>query len=113
MKTIIHVHIIIRLFASFCIIYGLYRAIVAVPQLMKLNQIVKMQKENTLIGGVEFSISGFIPSYVELLLSPMLVCIAGIVASIETKKIVEWIIGRRQIEALLHSDGDEGQIKSR
>jgi len=113
MKTIIHVHILIRFVASFCIVYGLYRAIVAWPQLMKLNQIIGMQKENTLSAGREFDISSFIPSYAELLLAPMLICIAGIVAFIGTKKIVELIIGRRQIDALLHSDSNVGQIKSR
>lgn len=80
---------------------------------MKLNQIIGMQKENTLSAGREFDISSFIPSYAELLLAPMLICIAGIVAFIGTKKIVELIIGRRQIDALLHSDSNVGQIKSR
>jgi hypothetical protein len=113
MKTIIQVHILIRLFASFCIIYGLYRAIIAWPQLMKLNQIIEMQKENALIDSRKFDISNLIPSYAELLLAPMVICIAGIVAFIGTKKIVELIIGRRQINALLDSDCNGGQIKSR
>lgn len=81
---------------------------------MKLNQIIEMQKENAPIDGSEFNISGFIPSYLELLLGPILVCIVGIVAFVGTRKIVELIIGRRQIDALLHSDGCQwGQIKSR
>jgi hypothetical protein len=113
MKTIIHVHILIRLVASFCIVYGLYGAIVAWPQLAELNQIIGMQKEDALLKGREFELSSFIPYYAELLLAPILICVAGIVAFIGTKKIVELIIGRRQIDALLQSDGNGGQIKSR
>jgi hypothetical protein len=112
MKTIIHVHILIRLFASTCIIYGLYGVIVAWPQLSKLNQVIEKQKENALLYGREFELAQFIPSYAEFLLSPVLIFVAGIIAFFGTKKIVELIIGRKQIEALLHTDRNGGQIKT-
>ena len=106
MKTILHVHIFIRLCAAFAIIYGLYGSIVAWPRVMKLNKVMEKKKENALFDGREVEVGESFHLYLELLLSPMLVCITGVIAFVGTRKIVEWFIGRKQIDALVRADGN-------
>jgi len=113
MKTIIQVHIFIRLCASGCIIYSLYQLIVAWPKVARLRELIEKQKESIEMLGGTFDLSAFIPSFTEIFLGPVLLLMTGFFAFLGTKKIVELIIGKEQIKALLHSDGKESLIQAR
>ncbi|MDQ8196415.1 hypothetical protein QEH59_18445 [Coraliomargarita sp. SDUM461004] len=113
MKTIIQVHVFIRLCASGCIIYSLYQLIVAWPKVARLRDVIEKQKESIEMLGGTFDLGAFIPSFTEIFLGPVLLLMAGLFAFIGTKKIVELVIGQEQIKALLHSDRKGAQIQSR
>ena len=113
MKTILHVHIFVRLCSSGCIIYSLYQLIIAWPKVARLREVIEKQKESIEMLGGTFDLSAFMPSFTEIFLGPVLLLMTGLLAFLGTKKIVELIIGQEQIKGLLHADGRESHVKSR
>jgi hypothetical protein len=104
MKTIIHIQIFVRFFATFCIISGVYKIISSWHQIAQLNDIVAEQKGNAYISNITYDFSSFIPSYLDILWSPLVTLAVGLVVFFGAKRIVQLIIGREQIEILLHAD---------
>ncbi|WP_269524350.1 hypothetical protein [Coraliomargarita parva] len=113
MKTILQVHIFVRLCASASALYGLYLFLIAWPQVVRLRGLMEKQKENTEIMGDTFDFSAFIPTFSEILLGPFLLLTAGLFGLLCTRKIVEWIIGPDPMKTLMHLDRQGEQTKSR
>ncbi len=110
MKTILHLHILIRLVASCCIIYSLFQLIIAWPQAARLRDVIQKQKETTAMLGRDFELSAFLPTFAEILLAPILLLGIGVFAFVATKKTVELIVGREPIRELLKLD--QSQLKT-
>ena len=113
MKTILHLHILVRLVALTCIVYSLYRLIVAWPAVSKILDLMEKKKTNSMLRDEVFDPSEFTPFFLDIFLSPIIILAGGILAFIATRKIVEFIIGRKEIKALIQADGREEQIKAR
>jgi hypothetical protein len=104
MKTIIYIQILVRFFATYCIISGGYKIISSWNAIMQLNEIVKKQKENAYISNLPYDFSSFIPSYLDILQSPLVTLAFGLVVFFGAKQLVQVIIGRQQVDILLHAD---------
>ncbi|MGZ0654078.1 hypothetical protein ACWPKO_00895 [Coraliomargarita sp. W4R53] len=107
MKTILYVHILIRLFASACILFGLYQLAARWPAFLAFQQMLARNKEESVISGQVAELSPFMPRLMDIMLSPILLVIFGLIIFLATKIIVQCIIGRQQIEALLACDRKE------
>ena len=113
MKTILHLHILVRLLAVSCIVYSLYRLIVAWPAISRIFDLMEKKKTDALLRAEDFDASEFTPFFIDIFLSPIIILTGGILAFIATRKIVEIIIGRKEIKALIQADGREEPIKAR
>jgi len=113
MKTILHLHILVRLFACGCILFGLYQLVARWPAFVAFRKMLEKNEEESEMMGQVAEFSPFIPRLMDIMLSPLLMLAFGLLVFFATKKIVELIIGRKQIEALLACDRAGAQIQSR
>ena len=110
MKTIMQVHILVRLFGLGLITIGLYRIAGAIPVLKKLKEVQEKQKE---LLGQKFDLFDLFPTFTEMVFEPVIFVIIGISLILLVKRIVRLIIGTEQIDALLKLDRAGGQNQSR
>ena len=110
MKTIMQVHILVRLFGLGLIMIGLYRIPGAILALNKLKEVQEKQKE---MMGQEFELFDLFPTFTEMLFEPVVFVVVGTCLFLLVKTVVRFIIGKEQIEALLKLDRTGGQNQSR
>lgn len=99
----------VRLFAIGLVVFGLYRIAEAIPALKKLKEIQEKQKE---MMGQDFHITDLFPSFTEMVFGPVVFVFIGASMFFLVKKIVRFIIGSEQIDALLALDAKGRQNKS-
>lgn len=106
MKTIIHVHIFIRMVGLILMAFGLYRIAAVTAALKKFKDAQEKQKA---LMGQEFHLADLFPTFTEMLFGPVVLVAIGLCLFLLVKKFVRLIIGSEQIETLLKID----QINSR
>jgi hypothetical protein len=111
MKTILHLHILIRLVAAAGMIYGVQRIVLAWPQFARLRKTIVEQREISAILGGEYEPASLLPSFTEVLLGPLLLIGMGMLAFLGSRTIVTVIIGRQQMIQLLQLDDRKPPIR--
>ncbi len=110
MRTIIQVHIFVRIIAIGLITLGLYRI---AQTIVALNQIRNMQERGIGLMGHESRITDMLPTFMEMIFAPIIFVVAGTLLFVFVKNAVRFIIGSEQMETLMELDEPDSFSGSR
>ncbi|MBC2601880.1 hypothetical protein [Puniceicoccus vermicola] len=108
MRTILYIHVLIRLSACAVFVAGVYKFGLIWRELALLMRIAGAKKERSELLGEMLDTSQYREATYQLLYSPLFLMVLGVLLFLGVRVVTRMIIGKKEMHTLLELDSKNG-----